>query len=1026
MLEIVKASAGSGKTYELTGQYIQMLFKESVYTYSNYKTILAVTFTNKATSEMKERILKELSILSTDPLKSNYLDALRKMPLVLKNGGSDPVGFIKEHSSKLLISILNDYSYFNVSTIDRFLQRVMRSFAREIGQYSSYNVELDHSDVLSYAVDMLMSSVDSDPKLLEWLLKLSKSQMEDGKNWDVTSTLLSLSNELFKEKFKLLKNKIGGELPSKDEISEVSAHLDKIVSDFRARYVKIGEEAKGIMKKYSLDPSDFSGASKSPMFFFDKIANGKMPDIPKKFFTFKDEGISCLVTKKSPKIEEIKQAFDAGLADLVLEVADNKKIVDYNTAVAVRKTINILGILKDIEDKVMEYCRSKNLVLLSETTNFLSRIIDGSDTPFLYERVGGQIDNYLLDEFQDTSNMQWQNFMPLIREGIDNGHKSLVVGDVKQSIYRWRGSDWSLLNEHIYKSFDQRKIHSRNLEYNWRSSVNVVNFNNSLFEYVDVKLKGKYPGTSLGTVYNNAAQKIDSLRKATDGHVYVKLIKIEGNKSMANQDFVQKEILDRVKDLMDGGYSQKDIAVLVRSNKEGEIVSQLLISNGYNVVTEDSLLLSSALSVQKVIAVLKQMDGSGNQQIDLLSEDWNPDDIKEKSLYNICEEIFSKQGEISDKELPFVNAFLDNLLEFVSDSGSDLVGFLKWWDEKGVSKNISAPDADEAIRVMTIHKSKGLEFKAVIIPFVQGSFAPSSKGDSFLWIEPDKAPSPYNSLPILPLKLNKSLLETHFAQEYHKEAMINEIDSLNIYYVAFTRAKEQLVVFVKDMNDAFAQYVKEFLENSENEYIKGFVKHPESRVSEIGEWENPDKKKTEVIKEDAVSDGSKFVNIPIGERLSISFKGDEYFSTENGDDNRTKGIVMHEIMSEIKVAEDIKGAVQRAVASGKVPSENYSMLCNLISKKISSVAEYHWFDGSCELMTETAIITATGESYRPDRVMIFGDKAVVLDYKFGNKKDSSYQTQVANYMKLLQSMGYGDVKGFLWYNDGLEEVFSVL
>ena len=605
----------------------------------------------------------ELSILSTNPLKSNYLDALRKMPLVLKNGGSDPVGFIKEHSSKLLISILNDYSYFNVSTIDRFLQRVMRSFAREIGQYSSYNVELDHSDVLSYAVDMLMSSVDSDPKLLEWLLKLSKSQMEDGKNWDVTSTLLSLSNELFKEKFKLLKNKIGGELPSKDEISEVSAHLDKIVSDFRARYVKIGEDAKGIMKKYSLDPSDFSGASKSPMFFFDKIANGKMPDIPKKFLTFKDEGISCLVTKKSPKMAEIQQAFDAGLADLVLEVADSKKLVDYNTALAVRKTINILGILKDIEDKVMEYCRSKNLVLLSETTNFLSRIIDGSDTPFLYERVGGQIDNYLLDEFQDTSNMQWQNFMPLIREGIDNGHKSLVVGDVKQSIYRWRGSDWSLLNEHIYKSFDQRKIHSRNLEYNWRSSVNVVNFNNSLFEYVDAKLKGKYPGTSLGTVYNNAAQKIDSSRKATDGHVYVKLIKIEGNKSMANQDFVQKEILDRVKDLMDGGYSQKDIAILVRSNKEGEIVSQLLISNGYNVVTEDSLLLSSALSVQKVIAVLKQMDGSGNQQIDLLSEDWNPDDIKEKSLYNICEEIFSKQGEISDKELPFVNAFLDNLLD---------------------------------------------------------------------------------------------------------------------------------------------------------------------------------------------------------------------------------------------------------------------------------------------------------------------------------------------------------------------------
>ena len=228
MLEIVKASAGSGKTFMLAGKYIQMLFKDSSYAYTNYKTILAVTFTNKATAEMKERILKELFLLSVNPDKSKYIGDLLKLPLVVRNGKGNPKEFVKNHSSNLLISILNDYSFFNVSTIDRFLQRVMRAFAREIGQFSSYNVELEHSDVLSFAVDMLMNSVDDNPVLLDRLVKLSKFQMEEGKSWDITSTLISLSQELFQEKFKILKKEIGGNLPSHQEIAGLSSGTGKV------------------------------------------------------------------------------------------------------------------------------------------------------------------------------------------------------------------------------------------------------------------------------------------------------------------------------------------------------------------------------------------------------------------------------------------------------------------------------------------------------------------------------------------------------------------------------------------------------------------------------------------------------------------------------------------------------------------------------------------------------------------------------------------------------------------------------
>ena len=1011
MLDIVKASAGSGKTHLLTGQYISMLFKESQFPYTNYKTILAVTFTNKATAEMKERILKELYKLSVEPEKSDYYEKLLETPLVQKKEEEERCEFIKAHSGKLLVSILNDYSYFNVSTIDKFFQKVMRSFARELGQYISYNIELDHKEILSMAVDLIMNSVGENEALLQKLLKISKENIEEEKGWDATNDILNLASQLFEENFKLLRNRQGGNWLKDGDIEEVSNYVNGVINTRKKRMKEIGTQGRKIMSDYGLDPTDFKNGSKSPFKYFSKLEKGRIEPLTA---TFKKlVNLSEWYSNGSKCKERIIAAADAGLMALVEELVweNDEKILEYNTAVEVKKRLTMLGILLDVEKKVQEYCHENNSVILSETTQFLSKIIEGNDTPFIYEKVGGRIDNYLLDEFQDTSVMQWQNFRPLIKEGIDNGSDSLIVGDVKQSIYRWRGSDWSLLNHKIYSDFDNRKIRPDSLEYNWRSSENVINFNNSFFGHIN-EILAKDPifhQNSVNQVYQDYFQKIHEKRIPAKGHVYVKFVEIKGASAMRNSDEVREEFLARVKDLIEGGYSQKDIAVLVRKNDEGQEVSNLLISAGYDIMTEDSLLLSTSKAVQRAIAYIKNLIEPSGGIATFLNAENEPLELKEKSLYNICEEIFASMKELSSEELPFVNTFLDKVLEYVSKNGSDVVGFMRWWEERSSKIYITAPEGRDAIRIMTIHKSKGLEFKAVIIPFMEGKFD-DLKG--YIWVSPEV--EPYNKLRILPLSLSKKLMETSFKDSYIQEAIISKIDTCNIYYVAFTRAIEQLVIIANPKSNSMAEELNSLLKNKLND-----------GVYEIGEWNNP--KRGEGIPEDLVyssrqEQDREFVSIPIGERLKIAFKGREFFSSAQENSSRIKGIVLHEIMSRIVAADDIESVISAMVEQGKVGENERESVARFISEKVNSVANFHWFDSTYKVVAEGTIITPQGESYRPDRIMFGQEKVIIVDYKFSDKRDNRYKRQVSGYMELLSEMGYSNVEGYLWYNDGVEKV----
>ncbi len=1008
MLEICKASAGSGKTHKLTGEYLRMLFSGGT---DRYKSILAVTFTNKATGEMKQRVLEELHRIASGEKSPFIADLARSGRFAdMASAGSTPEAVeeaVRRHASALLSAILNDYSLFNISTIDRFFQQVLRAFAIETGHFSSYNVEINDDSILAIAVDELMGSIDDNEELLQWLIDLSVEAVENGRDWNSVPQLLRLGSELFKEPFKLAVRGSGVELAGRTSIAECGKTMRKVVRDFREECRSMADEAAAIMSRYDLVPSDFKGGSRSFMNYFDKLRSGRYEAPPATFVSMaEEEPARWYASSAKTRASDIASAYHAGLAELVRRASDPDRLTKYFTALEILRNLSVAGILSDIEAQVRDHCRRNNLVLLSDTPRFLSDIIDGSDTPFIYERVGSRLDNYLLDEFQDTSRMQWDNFEPLLRDSVDAGSPCLIVGDVKQSIYRWRGSDWRLLDTEIASRFDPRKVHTDTLAYNWRSSAEVVSFNNSFFGSV-----GALTGDELiGRIYSDAVQRIPEGSSRPAGHIRVTFT--EGSSADMWEESYLQRILDAVRTLMEHGYRPGDIAFLVRTRAEGAAISDLLIANGYNIMTEDSLRLSSSAAVRRTVDCLKEMAAGMSGT----APDGEDGPAAGKSLYNICETLLRSRPEgQEDGGSAFVNAFLDCVLEYIGAEGSDLTGFLRWWETEGADRSVSAPEGRDALRVITIHKSKGLEFKAVIVPFLQIPFAPKGNTAKYIWC--GSSVQPFDMLPVYPLECRSSLEQTVFAGDYQREKRYSAVDAVNVAYVAFTRAVQELIVFAlvrPSKNGPAPTSVSHILYS----HLQGQL---EDGIYELGEWTSPQYRKGGE-RGAAGEEMARVPSVPIGDRLRLSFRGEEFFKR---DSRRTRGIVLHEILSRVETASDLEEAVRGAVVSGILPAKEGPQVLEQLSGMLRSVSGRHWFDGTYLLMNEATVIAPGGDSYRPDRMMFSpdGQKAVVVDYKFGSRRDGQYRAQVRGYMDLLRQMGYREVEGWLWYGeDGVEEV----
>lgn len=1058
-LYVYKASAGSGKTHRLTAEYLRLLFSAPF----AYRHILAVTFTNKATDEMKSRIISELANLAMSN-NSDYVALL-----------SEEYGLneqqVRKEARDILVRILHDYSSFSVSTIDKFFQQTMRAFTREIGLGGGYNVELDTDKVLGEAIDSMLYDLErSDNKLLlDWLIRFSEEKVENGETWNIRNDIHSLSKEIFKESYKAYSNQVQSDISDKDLMTDYKEMLFAIIHTFENTSQQIGEKALNVMSRYGLNPEDFKGGSRSPFFSFLKWANGGMDEPTNTFRTMADE-VSNWYTAKSgaeirSKIEDAYPELNSCVCDIIGHY-DNSRT--FQTAYEINRYFFTLGILGDVDKKIREYAAENNIMLISDTTELLNRIIEGNESPFIYEKVGLRINNYMIDEFQDTSGMQWQNFLPLVRDSLGAGNRNFIVGDVKQSIYRWRNSDWKLLDEQLDKDFVNEGVSHETLDTNWRSSYNVVAFNNSVFSIGANLLQETYNKPLLDTedkrllpffsritkAYNELYQHVPEKHKENEGHVKVEFIDTDEH---VWQEYVLEQLPKQIEELRDRGYRLKDIAILVRTKKEGADVANRLLeykcNNAeskyhYDIISDEALFVGNSKSIKLIIALLKYLhnpldsslkalavyeyfkynnqlsaedalqkyfsakDDLPEQIIDMLNR------IRELPLYEMTEEIFELfRDAMEDNEQIYIQSFLDMVLDFTIRNSSDLDAFLKWWDETGVSKTIFTPDGQDAIRIMTIHKSKGLGFNVVLLPFCNWEI--DHKLTTILWCHPQI--EPFSRLHLVPVKYSQKLKNTIFDYEYFDERLHAFIDNVNVLYVAFTRAKNELIVFAPKPKKDEVSNISSLLWTCVNTSTDSLTDsrtyldlsksvNENTNTFEIGIGYQALRGVEISPIEEINIDG--LPSLAYDERVRLLLKNKYYF-TNSG--QRDYGTLMHEIVSKVQTSDDIESAVEEYHISGDITTEQKIEVIDLLHAYLTDPLVASWYSGNYRVLNEVSILQPKGVFSRPDRVMIKDDEVVVIDYKFGEKEDKKYIRQVKYYVDQIRKMGYEKVKGYICY-----------
>lgn len=1025
LLTRYSASAGSGKTFKLTGIYLDLLFLAPNY----YRNILAVTFTNKAAAEMKERILNTLFRLASGS-ESDYLDRL------IDTTGKDSE-WIQGKSQIILNNILHDYSRFSVGTIDSFFQKVLRAFVKESGLHAGFNLILDHSVILSEAVDEMLMSVDDDDRLKKWLIDYSQYEISEGNHWNLKGRIMELGKEIFKEEYRLLFND-GKIVSDKETLKAGLATLIALEKSFSGRLNELSQAALNILGDAGVQMDDLRGKKRSLMKFL-QDALGGVPD--KLSASIEDARREELYYTGNTPPASVAKSLSSGLHKVVCELCDffDSGIKNYKSSRLVTGNLFNLGILTDISDKIRLILNESNKFLLSDAGDLLGQIIERDQTPFIYEKVGTRYSNYMIDEFQDTSLIQWNNFRPLIRDSIAEGDSNLVVGDIKQAIYRWRNSDWRILDT-IDSAFDQDSFNSETLRSNWRSCPNIINFNNALFDKMPglIETKLELEEGIIKRLYNEVEQEDPG--KKTDGFIRIKQVGPDGDRHQ------KKVVLDElpllVEEIQDNGYSAGDIGILVRKNSEGqEIISRLMeYSAGvseemrqrysYQVISQDSLFLANSPVVQLIISSLEYVVDRSNQLaytsmvhfLSLLREEYNEDSrpdlmndsiidsgfedyiatIRYMPVFDIVDRLINYFDLGSfDAGIPFLNTLQDLILDLSSTETNDIPFFLEWWHNEGYKKSVASPEQDDSIQLMTIHKSKGLQFKVVIVPFLSWSIGHGK--NPVIWVYSEN--EPFTNLGAVPVRYKKEIGETHFRKYYDKEKLNVAIDKLNLLYVALTRSEECLYGFIprgaRNLSSIGTLMVDAIFDGKE-EYIHGSP---------------PPVKKVEKKDDDMASVIIPYQVIISEERLRLRMKSKNYLTRDdNGEAKVSYGLLMHDILSRIDTPGDIDSALIYAYNNGEINSDQKSEIQTRLKEKFRNPVVESWFSPVNRSWREQDIMMPGGDIRRPDRVVITDNMAIVIDFKFG-KESKSHIYQVKEYIDIVSALLSQKVTGAVWYVD---------
>ena len=979
MLKILKASAGSGKTFNLAREYIRLIVKSDQP--DAYRHVLAVTFTNKATDEMKRRILKELHLLASDPDSSKYLGFLKE------ETGLDKTT-IQKRAQTQLSGILHDYSAFAVSTIDHFFQQTLRAFSREIGQFSAYQVHLDRDELVQESVDRVLDGVsEDDTAILDWLAKGAKSDLADSGRVRIESRLREMAASLGKLPEE------GRSLFSREKLEELRDTCISVMKAWETEVMKSAQRVMDTVTGCGLEASDFYKGFIGTVNDYKVL--GKKTEKPKAFFFDRSKNPDGWFTKaNAPKfMPKVRGMLEAPLEEFVALFDRPFKV--YNTARLISGQIYAMGMASELAAAFQAIQKEKNVISIDDSNTILKGIIDGTDTPFIYEKLGVRFDDFLLDEFQDTSDVQWDNFRPLVHGSVDQGADSLVVGDVKQSIYRFRGSDWNLLGSRLEEEFSNPVLEP--LKENWRTCREIVHFNNEFFDFAASQL-------GVQDIYADVTQ-IPKFDNPAPGSVDVVFT-----------DDEMGEVLSTIDTLRDAGAEWADIAILVRNNSEGSLIASELVAREIPVVSDDSLFMKSSATVRRLVAELSLVAAPQNPEmpsvagylastlsIDIPQRYHSLPDLAE----NLLRELRDAKPDVFDAEVPYIQSFMDYLQDWVNQNGNNLQAFLKAWE--GVNPQIASPASGDAVRIMTIHKAKGLEFPYVIFPYAEkvGLYRESS-----YWRSPrtkdtsleGKVEGEYY------VQLSSTSSDTLFWKDYEDERRMQAVDNINIFYVALTRPIYGLKVIAKPLPQNYTG------PKNMSHVLYLFTKSTQYGRGELFNFKEMERKEAESA---LIESGYPSFPAESGSRLKFSREAADYFGPDGtvGPEasRRIRGNVLHNILSMVRVPEDLPSAVRAAVLSGELPESLGEEALEFLKERIASVAGRGWFSSRAQIRLEETVLSTDGEAPRPDRVVIHPDgKVDVVDYKFG-KEESGYLTQVREYVDLYRRMGFEKVEGYLWY-----------
>ncbi len=1055
---IYKASAGSGKTYTLVKEYLKMaLVVDDPY---RFRRILAITFTNKAAAEMKERVIHVLHDIASanGPEKETNRTLLQTISVEI----NVPELKLKLRAAKTLSAILHQYSDFSIGTIDSFMHRVVRTFAHDLHLPVNFSVELDQEVILRQAIEQVMDKVGFDDAITRALVGFTETRTDEERTMSVNEDLFVSASDLLREQKAQIINKLSH--LSVSDFMDIRLKLQNNCSEIELRFQEKGKEALRIISDAGLKTSDFYyGKSGIGKFFVNvsKMGYG-IPIMLNSYHTKTLYENKWTASKPKPDILQRVESVQDELGEIGRSIVTLWEEIksDYIIEHQLKDTIYSIALLNEINKMIDKIRDDQFIVHISEFNRRVAEIVFNEPAPFVFERLGEKYNHYLIDEFQDTSILQWQNLLPLVQNGLSEENTSLIVGDGKQAIYRFRGGEVEQfahlpspypfnLNE-IQKEryLLLKKLHKHEtLKVNYRSLPEIIDFNNHLYDFIQTELlPDKYK-----EVYDNQEQMAPDGKRG--GYVQMDLIPYQKN-SIDRDEMQLDRCLEIIKDLIENkNYRPRDIAILTKKNHQGTLLAGHLLNNNIDVISSESLLVQNAPEVSLLVAWMNIMIGS-NTSLNLLvvckylivkhklpytniHDLLTKERMGEKSVLKLMQTAgmtlqLAKLRSMSLLECCFSicetfdidiqsNTYLQFFLEAVWNSGRsaaiDIPLFLEFWEEKREKLSITLPQDANAVRIMTVHKSKGLQFPVVIIPFAYGDW-PKPKVD---WVD-DEDLLPEDLLAAR-LKLNKELKETTLSGYVTEEEDRTTLDAINLLYVATTRPEDALYIISgrSGKNGGLQKGWETYLE------MYGQSTQPDNFTAGSCSWGDANFKNERPESEDNKTSSvvHPYNIIPWQNRINISRQAPKNWELGDESSALALGKLVHRALAGIKTEDQVDFALNQLLQEGVLKNEAVPEMRRLVNSVVSHPQLNHLFKEGSNVYNERQLLLPDGKTAIPDRVTELNGSITILDYKTGLRNDK-HRVQVGNYLKYLKEMEYTSYKAFLVYLGETIEVEEVL